>query len=323
VNIQSFKSKLTQSSFFSSLMVFIILVIINAFLQPNFFSLNIIQSNITTFTPLILLAMAQAVVLIVGEIDLSLGASVTLINVIIASLMKDSGVSIIQALLCGMVIALFMGLINGFIVGFLKLPALVATFATSAVWFGISLTIMPQPGGYVSPKFYRLYLQKIGIIPVPLLIIIAAFLIWGIVRHTRLHRYIYAVGGNKEASHASGINVKIIKTAAFMLASLFTTIAAYVVTAQAASGDANIGQPFALSSIAAVIIGGVSLYGGRGSLIGAMLGASSLSILNNIIFFANIPSLYQDLIKGLIIIFSLALALLSGIRKANTIRMCH
>ena len=310
--------RLKKSSAFSSILVFLLLLIINAALQPRFFTPLVIRSNIMTFTPLVLLAIAQAIIVISGSIDLSIGTGVTLINVIIASLMKDTTGSILLALLAGFAAALIMGTVNGICTGYLKMPPMVATFATSTIWYGASLLIMPQPGGYVPADYYRLYQQSLfDFIPVSLIILIAAVLIWTLVKKRRVYRYLYATGGNESAASANGINTAKTKLMSFLIASVFVSLAAFSVTAQTASGDAHVGDAFALTSIASIVIGGIALAGGRGTIAGAMLGASSLSLLINIIFFANIPSLYQEFIKGLIIIISLILSIIPSLKRAN------
>jgi ribose transport system permease protein len=310
--------KLKKSSAFSSLLVFVFLMVINAILQPRFFTPLVIKSNIMTFTPLILLAIAQAIIVISGGIDMSIGTSVTLINVIIASLMKDTTGSIFLALLVGFAAALVMGAVNGICVGYIKMPPMVATFATSAIWYGISLLIMPQPGGYIPADYYRLYQQSLlDIIPVSLIVIIVAVLIWNLVKTRRTYRNLYATGGNESAASANGINTARTKLTAYLIASVFISLAAFSVTAQTASGDAHVGDSFALTSIASIVIGGISLAGGRGTIFGAILGAISLSLLINVIFFANIPSLYQEFIKGLIIIISLVVSIIPNLKKVN------
>jgi len=127
------------------------------------------------------------------------------------------------------------------------------------------------------------------------------------------------VGGNEESAQASGIETARVKLWALVLAAVFLSIAGLVVTAQTASGDAHVGQAFTLTSIAAAVIGGASLRGGRGTLWGAAMGACVLGLLSNVIFFANIPSIFQEFIKGLIIILALGLGVWPSLRKAGSL----
>ena len=307
--------QMKNSTVFPVIAVLIILLIINSVIQPRFFSFVTFRINISTFTPMILIAMAQAIAILLGAIDLSIGSAVTLINVVLASMMGDSGASVAGAIAVGLLIGVGTGIVNGVTIGILKLPAMVATFATSAIWYGLSLIIMPQPGGYVPPFFYRLYRKVLLFLPAPLLLVALALLIWYIVTRRKLFRYIMAVGGNEAAADAAGINVIAVKMKAFILSGIFTALASIAITCQAASGDANIGQPFTLQSVAAVIVGGIAFSGGRGRMMGAVAGALVFGFLTNVVFFANIPSLYQELIRGLLIITALSVAILPNLRK--------
>jgi ribose transport system permease protein len=313
--IKDYLSRFTKKSSFSTFVVLVLMMILNVILQPGFFSPDVLKSNLSTFTPLILVSMAQAVIILVGGIDLSVGASIALINVVMASIMKDTAGSVAFALLLGIGVSMIIGAVNGVAFGVLRLPPMVATFATSAIWYGISLFIMPQPGGYVPDFFYGIYQKDVlGFLPVSLLILVFVFLIWAFIKRRKLYRYFYAVGGSEESAAASGINTAWVKVAAFVISGVFIAVASIVVTAQTASGDAHVGQAFTLNSIAAAVIGGISLKGGKGSLIGSAMGACVLGLLINVIFFANISSTYQEFIKG-IIIAALAFAVLPGFKK--------
>lgn len=314
--MKSFWVSLKRQPYFSTLVVMVVLFIVNAIIQPNFLTLYVLRLNVVSFTALVLVALAQGIVVLQGGVDLSLGAAVTLINVTMASIMGDSMGSVLLALVVGLGVGLATGAFNGLVVGILKLPAIVATFASGAIWSGLALIIMPAPGGNVPRFFYSLYQQDIlGFIPVPLFLIIIAALVWLFLQRRRFVRHLYAVGGSEQAAYASWIKVRSVRIRAYLLCGLFTSLAAVMVTMQSASGDPNLGQPFTLSSVAAVVVGGISLYGGKGKLFGAAMGAIIFGLLTNIIFFARISSFYQDLIRGLIIILALALSLLPQLRR--------
>ncbi len=316
MNSQHRLRKLLHHNLFPIVMIFIVVVAVNAYLQPGFFSFDVLQSNLASFTPLVLASMAQAVVILVGGIDLSVGMSITLATVIMAATMDSSSSSIAFGIILSIVATLGVGALNGFVIGYLKLPPIISTFAVSSICYGAALLIMPQPGGYIPYSFYETYQTNIAsFLPMPLVMIIVGLLIWAFIRRRKIYRYIYAVGGSEPAAFANGINTKKIKLYAFMIASIFIVLTALAVVAQTATGDANMGRAYTLNSIAAVVIGGISLQGGKGSLFGAVLGALILGFISNIIFFAELSSFYQDLIKGLIIIFALTLSILPTIRK--------
>src|SRR4051794_35970373 len=163
-----------------------VVVALNAWLQPGFFGRASLESNIATFAPTILACVAQAIVVLSGELDLSLGAGVSLINCVLASLPTDAVGGPAGVAAVALALALALGAANGLLVAYAGLPSLVATFATGAVWFGLALAIMPQPGGEVAAALGDLYGTDLAGLPVPLLIVAVAMLGWGLLGRHRL-----------------------------------------------------------------------------------------------------------------------------------------
>jgi ribose transport system permease protein len=294
----------------------VLLIIVNAILQPTFFSYQVFKLNFMTFTPLILVSLAQATVILVGAVDLSIGAGISLVTVVMASLMKDSTPSILLIALLGVGVALFLSLFNGFFIGYIGPPPLIMTFATSTVWFGIALLIMPTPGGYIPEAYYSLYGKSLGgFLPVPVLVLLIAIAFCLLLGRLRAFRHLYAAGGSEAAARASGIRVTATKVFAFLVSGVFTAMAALCVVGQTATGDARSGQGFTLNSVAAAVIGGISFAGGRGSYVGAIMGGIILGLLINIIYFANITSFYQEFMKGVIIIVALLIGAVPRLRR--------
>ena len=304
-----------SSEVFMPAALLVVMILINFILQPSFFRGRIIRSNLATFAPLMLLAAGQAIIILSGKLDLSVGAGISLINCILANTMGDAPGKNLLAILLALGAAIAAGAINGFVVAYLKLPALIATFATSAIWLGISLFLRPQPGGYVPMWANTAYRFHVGIITTSLMMVVVMMLLWHAIRRRRLGRYIYAVGSDAESAFDSGINTKRVILSAYMLGWTFTFLASFAISVQMSSGDAYMGLPFALNSIAAVVIGGVVLGGGRGSVLGAVFGAVILSLVLNIIYYANISSIYQEFVKGIIIVAALMLTLVYKRRR--------
>jgi len=306
-----------QDPSFPSLLMLILLVVVNAIIQPEFFSFQVFRMNCMTFAPLILASLAQATVILVGAVDLSLGAGISLLTVVMASLMKDSSASIIGVTALGVCLALFLSLFNGFFFGYFGPPPLIMTFATSTMWFGISLLIMPTPGGYIPATYYGIYSKTVaGFLPVPVIVLLVAIAFCLLLGRLKAFRHLYAVGGSERAALASGINVASIKIFAFLVSGVFTALAALCVVGQTATGDARSGQGFTLNSVAAAVIGGISFSGGKGNYAGAIFGGIILGLLTNIIYFANITSFYQEFMKGVIIIVALLFGALPRLRRA-------
>ena len=303
----------------SSFVIFIIMFVITATLQESFFTVKSIVRNINAFTPLILLAMGQAVVIVAGGLDLSSGAALSLFTCVLTTVMKrNDPVTGIYALLATFAVAILVGMVNGVGIGYLRIPPVIVTFATSYMWLGIALFLRPTPGGESVDWFRAFYkidavagapaaLKTIGtFIPPALVLLIIGCLLWFIISKTRTGRYIYAVGSNIESAYVSGIDTARTQMLACIINSVFIFLAALFFVGQNQSGDARMGGPLTLRSIAAVVVGGISLTGGRGSIYFALLGALTLSFVNKIIFFANIPNAYQTLVSGIIIIVAIA-----------------
>ncbi|MGQ9472669.1 MAG: ABC transporter permease [Candidatus Caldatribacteriaceae bacterium] len=303
----------------SSLLILIAMFGMTATLQENFFTIKSTIRNINAFTPLILLAMGQAVVIISGGLDLSSGAALSLFTCILTTVMKKNDpITGIYALLITFAAAILVGMINGVGIGYLRIPPVIVTFATSYMWLGIALFLRPTPGGE-SVNWFRgfykidavesapLFLKTMGnVVPPALILLLIGCLLWFVISKTRTGRYIYAVGSNLESAYVSGINTARTQMLACIINAIFIFLAALFFVGQNQSGDARMGGPLTLKSIAAVVVGGISLAGGRGSVYFALVGTLILSFVNKIIFFANIPNAYQTLVSGIIIIVAIA-----------------
>lgn len=313
-----FLKNYSKDSSFPAFIVLVLLVVINASLQPTFFSYDSVKSNFMTFTPLILVSMAQGIIILSGNLDLSVGAGMSLLTCVMASLLTDSIISVILVILLGIVVSIALGAFNGTFAGYVGLPPLISTFAASAIFFGLALTIMPLPGGYVPKFFYRWYRGDIlKVIPVPIFILLIGIGVWILIKRTAVYRYIYAAGGSEDGAYSSGIKVSNVKLMAYVLASFFVALAGICLLLSTAIGDPRTGLSYTLNSVAAVVVGGISLKGGKGSIGGAIVGAIILSLLINIIFFAQVSSLYQGFARGLIIVVSLSLAAIPNLRKGS------
>jgi ribose transport system permease protein len=304
---------------FSSLLILVLMVALTAILQSNFFETKSINRNINAFAPLVLMTMGQAVVILAGGIDLSVGPALSLLTCVLTFVMKRSDPSSgMAALAIGLAVALLLGLINGIGIGYLRIPPVIATFATSFIWLGVALFLRPTPGGESVDWFSAFYnfgdvpgaspaVKAIGtVLPPALLLVLVGCAFWFAISKTRTGRHIYAVGGNSDSAYNSGIDTAKVQTLACMINSVFIFLAALFFVGQTGSGDARMGDPFTLRAIAAAVVGGIALSGGRGNVYFALIGALILSLVNKIIFFANIPYAYQTLVGGAIVIVAIA-----------------
>jgi ribose transport system permease protein len=217
-NVNSIRKFVTNPEF-SSLVILLLMIIITASFQQNFFEQKSIVRTINAFLPLILMTMGQAVVIISGGIDLSAGTALSLMTVVLTTIMKkDDPITGLYAIVITYIVAVLIGLINGLGIGYLRLPPVIITYATSYIWLGIALFIRPTPGG-TTTEWFRLfydfnavsaippYIKEFGkTIPPSLILILIGCVAWFIFSKTRICRYIYAVGSNNDSADASGRN---------------------------------------------------------------------------------------------------------------------
>ncbi len=319
MKINSVLKRLVSNPDFSRLLILILMFTLTAVLQRNFFAMKSIVRNINSFTPLILLTMGQAVVILSGGLDLSVGTAISLMTCVLTSVMKE-GVPITGffALAVAFAVAMAIGAVNGFGIGFLRIPPVIVTFATSFIWLGIALFLRPTPGGETVDWFQAFYkirnietapafLKAFGeIIPPALILVLLGCVLWWVISRTKTGRYIYAVGSNSQSAYETGINTAWVQMRACMINSVFILLAALFFVGQNRSGDARMGDPLTLKAIAAAVVGGIALTGGRGSVYFALIGALIFSFVSKIIFFANIPNAFQTLFGGVIVIVAIA-----------------
>lgn len=305
---------------FSTLLILMVMFVLTAVLQQNFFETKSIVRNINAFTPLILITMGQAVIILAGGIDLSAGTALSLFTCVLTTVMRKADPwSGAVALAVVFAVAMAVGIINGIGIGYLRIPPVIVTFATSFIWLGAALFLRPTPGGEAVEWFKAFYnvgaiegmpdsfLKRFtDVIPPALLLVVIGCVFWAVVSKTRTGRYIYAVGSSNDSAYESGIDTARVQLRACLVNSTFIFLAALFFVGQNQSGDARMGDPLTLRAIAAAVVGGIALTGGRGSVYFALVGALILSFVNKIIFFANISSAYQTLVGGAIVILAIA-----------------
>jgi ribose transport system permease protein len=290
--------------------IFFLIYIFTCFIEPTFFTWNNNVNLFTRITPLIFAGMAQTFVLLTGGIDLSIGAIIGLTNVIAASLPAvDSPLNILLWLTIPPLVGISMGLINGIIITKGGFPPLIVTLATGAIWKGVTLFLMPIPGGQVSLAIAMTVTGTVfGAIPTPLIIFVAAVLIFHLVLdRTTFGRSIYAIGGNEAVAYESGIACHKTKMGVYTFSGLLGAFAGMFLSAWMFSADPLVGEPYILNSIAVAVIAGTSLMGGRGGVIGIIGGAYIFQLLSNILNLLAISTFYQFVAKGLVLILALAL----------------
>mgnify|MGYP001766202886 CR=1 FL=1 len=287
----------------------ILLVVIGAVQSRVFLSAFNLGNLAIQIMPLLLVAIGQTYAVGSGGLDLSVGSIVSVVAVVTA--MSFAPFGIVGGLLLGLGAGLAIGARNGLFVSRGIEPFLV-TLGTLSLAQGLALFITPVPGGSVPPQF-RAIAGYWGQMPIllPLVLVLAGVAIWSI-RHTRTGANIVAVGGNSDVAHLCGIPLRrtIIKT--YVICAAFAALAAFLVVARTGTGDPTIGARFTLDSLAAVVLGGTLLGGGRVVMAGTILGAIALGLLSNVLNLLQVPAFYQTPVKGLLVIGAVLLPSVVG-----------
>ena len=291
-----------------ALLLLVVALGVNLYLQPNLLNRRVLSGNLRIFLPLMLLAAGQAIVVIGGGIDLSVGAMVSMVNTILVTLItRESGTSeILTGILAALGAGMAAGLVNGLCVAYLRLQPIVTTYATSFVFSGVALWILPRPGGLLPSSMTELYRTTPLALPLSLWIAVLTGVVWVGIRRTRFARFLFAVGGDPEAAYATGIPVSLMRLSTYVIAGLMSSVSALAWTLNTGTGDPRSGDAMTLTSIVAVVLGGTRLSGGQGGVIGTLMGATVLGTIRNIISFANVPTWSQTLVDAVIIVGGLA-----------------
>ena len=270
--------------------------------------------------PMILLTVGQAIVIIGGGVDLSAGTMVSVVNsILVTRIVADSQTGdIVGAFAIAFVVALAMGAVNGFAVAFLRLQPIVTTYATSFIFTGVALWVLPRPGGNIPRPLVDLYRNpQIAGIPTPVFIIVLVLLFWWMLRNTRYGQYLFATGGKADAAYTTGVPVEWMRFSTYVLSAVFAFLAGITLTLLTASGAPNSGNDMTLNTIVAVVLGGTALSGGRGGIAGPMMGWACLLFISNIISFGNVSSWNQDLVKAFIIVVALAIPGITALARTG------
>jgi ribose transport system permease protein len=285
--------------------ILIALLIVEANVAPNFTSFDV-QSLVIAGMPLAFAAMAQAVVVISRGVDLSVGSVMALTNVIAARLMEGHGMGAALAIsVLVLVIGMVIGTITGVAVVTTGVPDIIVTLALGFVWAGVALIVLPTPGGG-SPPDYQTLSSGASVwewTPNGLLVLAGAYLlIWVPLRSRRLGLAIYAVGSDRDAAYLSGVRVDRTRILAYTIGGLFAALGGLALTSTTSIGSPLSGDFYTLTSVAAVVIGGVSLAGGTGGLVGPTLAAFILSAAVTVLTFLGADANYGQVIQGGLIV---------------------
>lgn len=292
--------------YFRELNILLALFILCAFItimNPKFitpFNLQVVVRQIAIYG---LLAIGETLIIIGGGIDLSVGSLVALTGVLVALFMKN-GIDMIIAIILVLLISCMIGLWHGFFVTKLNVPPFIITLGTLTAARGLASVITKGwPIIGLPEKFFFIGQGYLWGIPFPtILLIIFAILAFFITKYTVLGRNLYAVGGNIEAAKLSGIDVDKVRIFTYVFGSFLAGITGIIIASRLSQGQAGVGGGYELSAIAAAVIGGTSLSGGEGTILGTIIGASIMSVIYNGLILLEISSYWHDVVMGLVIV---------------------
>ncbi|EOU1701899.1 TPA: ribose ABC transporter permease [Clostridium perfringens] len=293
---------------YKSLIGLVLLCIVITIVTPNFLSVSNITNVFTQVSVNAIIAIGMTFVILTGGIDLSVGSTLAISGAVGASIVKSTG-NVFLAIIVAAVIGIAVGLINGLLVSKGKLQAFIVTLATMTIFRGATLVFTDgTPISKLPEAFVKIGNGKLGFMPIPVIItIIIAIIAVYALSQTRFGRYLYALGGNEDASRLSVINTDKIKTLVYVVSGFASAIAGVIITSRIGSASPNAGTGFELDAIAAVVIGGTSLAGGEGTITGTLIGALIIGVLNNGLNLMNVSPFYQSIVKGLVILIAVLL----------------
>lgn len=259
-----------------------------------------------------ILAVGISFTILIGGIDLSIG-SVLAFSSAIGALLLTQGWPLFAVLLLILALGTLLGFLNGLLVSYGRLQAFIATLGTMSLWRGLTLVItQARPISIrkapAADAFCFIGSGSVLGVPVPVWITVLVFLLaYVILRHRRIGRYLYAIGCNEEAALYSGIQTQKVKLFAFSISGLLASLAGIIVTARLSSATPTAGTAYEMDAIAAAVLGGVSMAGGKGNIRGIAVGALIIGILSNALNLLNIGSYYQGVVKGIVILIAVLL----------------
>jgi inositol transport system permease protein len=292
--------------------ILVILFILCSIFVEGFFTQANLTNVLRQITVVTILALGATFVIILGHINVAYGSEIALIGCVSCSLMVATNnlfVAVVGAIFLGLCI----GAVNGFIITKFNIPAFIMTLAVTTVARGSALLFTKGvPVSGMNAQFLVIGQGNWGFMPVSVLILIILFIItWTLLNKTTFGRYIFAVGGNENAAVASGIRSKIVVFKAFILDGALTATAGIVLMSRINSGQPAAGVGYEFDAITAVVVGGTSLSGGSGSIVGTIIGAIIVGIINNVQNLLNINAYWQQIVKGIIILFAVILDVVS------------
>jgi ribose transport system permease protein len=291
------------------LALLVILFVVNAAVQPQFLAQQSWAASMAVLCPTVLTAMAVTLPVLSGNggIDLSVGPLAGFMSVLIAAVLVPAGITTPELIIpIVIVFGALTGAINGLLVAYVRLPAIIATLGMYLFYQGLGTEVLPEAGGSVPVWLVKLN-GSFGPVPAVWIVFAVIALIWTLVTRGSYPRNLLAVGGDERAAYTAGVNVARLRLITYSIAGVLACLAGLMLTGLIQSGDGTVGPPYTISAITAVALGGISLAGGRGGLLGGALGGGVLFLIQELLTDAHVSVFQVSIIDGIVLIFALAL----------------
>lgn len=300
-------TRLRREGAAAPVLAFIAFFAIYLVINPDFLTRFQLQSAANLVVPLAIVALAQLLIVLTGGIDISIGAMMSLCNVVFATQFANLSAPVAVLLAVGTGAAC--GLFNGVLVAYVKLPAIAVTLASSFIFAALARQIIDRPGGTLGEAVYFATSGELfPFFPVSLLwLALIAVGVWGLLQRSAMGRQVYGVGSNRIAVQSAGLDSRLTTLITFVAAGVLVSLGAMLLAGSTMTGDPRSGDSYLLTSIAAVALSGAAFAGGRGSVLGTVLAAITLGMVGNLLYFAGINSYWQYVINAAIIFAVVAL----------------
>ena len=297
----------------------IILIIFLSIASPNFLKLNNFINIIRQVSIVGVIAIGGFMVILTGGMDISVGNLAALTGVIIAKLSIDLGMNVWLAMLIALVTGACVGLLNGFLTIYMKMPSFIATLGVMQVCQGTSYVItQAAPISNFNKGFLQIGRGYLGPIPIPIIILAVLYLVMSLfMRYSKFGTYCYAIGGNREAARLSGIRVNKVSMIVYMFGGLFSAIGGVIVAARTNAGSAQVGSSYLFDVFTACVLGGTSLSGGIGRLPTVIVGCLFVGLLNNGLTQLSVDSFVQMIVQGVVLVLAVILQVVLNQQKSK------
>ena len=302
-----FKFTIDMLPTISRIIVLVLIVLLGFFIDSSFVSFRNISNVFTNASILIILGVGQTIAVITNGPDLSSGSVMTISAVLTSILMKSYNVNFLIAIIIGLLLGALLGAINGYMIAYVGIPSFISTYGLQWAVFGFAYVILD---GYVLYDFDSTFRfigngSLFGVIQMPIVVMVIVALIGiFILKKTTLGRKFYAVGSNRISATMSGINTKTVILRAFIISGLMSAFAGILFVARMNAVQSDIGSAYLLPILATVYMGGTSAAGGEGGIVGTVVGALVITMVNNCMNLLSVPSEWRDAIIGVLIIFT-------------------